>query len=393
MTHFSERSRRDLTPNEFTLALSALRARGEALTDLTESNPTQTGLSLPAERLSPLLADAGLARYQPEPFGLPAARAALADALAASGYAVPAEHILLTASTSEAYAFLFTLLCDPGDNVLVPLPSYPLLEVLAGLQGVQLRPYRLAYDGEWHLDRASLAQARDARTRALVCVHPNNPTGSFLKRDELACLAALDLPIVSDEVFAEYAWADDTERAKSALDACARTLVFRLSGLSKSLALPQLKLAYTAIAGPAPLAAEACARLEHIADAYLSPSAPAQLALPRLLAEGPALRRAILARVRRNRAVLERGLAGSAASVLHCEGGWYSIVRLPALCSDEAWCLRLLERDRVVVQPGYFFDLTHGAHVVLSLITPEAQLARGVALLRQRVDAEVYGSA
>jgi alanine-synthesizing transaminase len=388
MTHFSERSRRDLQLNAFSSALAALRARGEALIDLSEGNPTEAGLGLPADRLLALLSEPDVARYQPAPFGLLTARAAVAAELARAGYALPAERILLTVSTSEAYAFLFTLLCDPGDNVLVPLPSYPLLEVLAGLQGIRLRPYRLAYDGDWHLDRDALAEARDARTRALVCVHPNNPTGSFLKRDELAYLAALGLPIVSDEVFGEFAWADDPLRAASALDASAQTLVFRLSGLSKSLALPQLKLAFTAIAGPEPLAAEACARLEHIADAYLSPATPVQLALPALLGEGPAVRRAILERVRHNRAQLEQSLSGSAASVLRCEGGWYGIVRLPALCSDEAWCLRLLERERLVVQPGYFFDLAQEAHVVLSLITPAARFAQGVARLRACVDSE-----
>jgi alanine-synthesizing transaminase len=388
MTSFSERSRCDPRPNAFSIALAQARAHGAALLDLSVSNPTEVGLSLPAERLLPLLADGGVARYQPEPFGLHAARAALASELARAGYALPARQIMLTAGTSEAYAFLFTLLCDPGDNLLVPRPSYPLLEVLAALQGVQLRPYQLAYDGDWHLDRASLEQARDTRTRAIICVHPNNPTGSFLKRDELAWLAELGLPIVSDEVFAEYAWAEDPTRAASALDARAHALVFQLMGLSKSLALPQLKLAFTAIAGPEPLVAEACSRLEHIADAFLSPSAQVQLALPRLLAEGAALRRTILERVRRNRAALERALLGSAASVLRCEGGWYSIVRLPELCDDEAWCLRLLERDRLVVQPGYFFDLTQGAHVVLSLITPEPVFAQGVARLRARVDAE-----
>jgi hypothetical protein len=388
MTSFSERSRCDLRPNAFSIALAQARAQGAPLIDLSVGNPTEVGLSLPAERLLPLLADGAVARYQPEPFGLTTARAAIAGQLACAGYPLPAQQIMLTTGTSEAYAFLFTLLCDPGDSLLVPLPSYPLLEVLAALQGIRLRPYRLAYDGDWHLDRASFEQARDARTRAIVCVHPNNPTGSFLKRDELAWLAQLGLPIVSDEVFAEYAWAEDTTRASSALDARAHTLVFQLTGLSKSLALPQLKLAFTAIAGPEPLVAEACARLEHIADAYLSPSAQVQLALPRLLAEGPALRRTILERVRRNRAALARSLVGSAASVLRSEGGWYSIVRLPALCDDEAWCLRLLARDRLVVQPGYFFDLTQGACVVLSLITPEAAFSEGIARLRARVDAE-----
>jgi aspartate/methionine/tyrosine aminotransferase len=387
MPSFSERSRRDLRPNPFSSALFRARELALPLLDLSMGNPTEVGLGLAAEQLLPLLSHPGLAHYAPEPFGLHSARTAIAHELERAGYAVPAQRIMLTASTSEAYAFLFKLLCDPGDSLLVPLPSYPLLEVLAALEGVRLLPYRLAYDGEWHLDRASVEQALEERVRAVVCVHPNNPTGSFLKRDELAFLAELGLPIISDEVFAQYAWQEDPARAPSALDAGKRTLVFQLSGLSKSLALPQLKLAFTAIAGPEALAHEACARLEHIADAYLSPSSAVQLALPQLLAHGPSLRTAILERVRRNRAVLEQTLADCAANALRCEGGWYAIVRLPELLSDEDWCLRLLQDDGLVVQPGYFFDLVQGAYVVLSLITAEANFATGITRLRARVDA------
>jgi aspartate/methionine/tyrosine aminotransferase len=317
------------------------------------------------------------------------ARAAVSAELARAGFAVPAQQIMLSAGTSEAYGFLFKLLCDAGDSVLVPLPSYPLLDVLAALEGVRLVPYRLAYDGAWHLDRASLAQAlAGERARAIVCVQPNNPTSSALARDELDYLASFGLPVISDEVFTEYSLTG--ARVPSALELSERTLVFRLAGLSKSLALPQLKLAYSAIAGPPALVAEACARLEHIADAYLSAATPVQLALPGLLARGPALRAEILARLRHNLQTLQRALAGSAASVLACQAGWYAVVRVPELLDDEGWCLQLLREDQLVVQPGYFFDLQPGAYLVLSLIAPEAQFIEGAARLRARVDALVH---
>ena len=386
MASFSARSRFAAQPNQLTTALAKSRAAGRPLLDLTESNPTRVGLSPGASELTAALSTAESALYSPEPLGLGSARAAIAAELAASGYLVGADQILLTASTSEAYGLLFKLLCEPGDELLVPSPSYPLLDVLAQLEQVRLVPYPLRYDGEWHVDVPALRAACGPRTRAIVVVNPNNPTGSYLKRGELAQLAALDLPLISDEVFADFALRDDSERAPSALRASDRTLVFRLSGLSKACALPQLKLAWTAIAGPSALVEEARLRLEHIADAYLSPSTPVQLALPKLLAAGPRTRAAITTRVRRNLAELARALAGSAANVLTVEGGWYAIVRLPALLDDETWALTLLDEDALLVQPGYYYDLG-GTHLVLSLICEESTFDEGARRLAARVDA------
>lgn len=382
MTRFSTRSRFVTEPNRLTQAL----ATWPVVHDLTEGNPTRTGLTLGAETLQSLLADPEVATYTPAPFGMLRAREAVASELAALGFSIAPSRILLTSGTSEAYGFLFKLLCEPGDSVLVPAPSYPLFDVLAQLEQVRLVPYRLAYDGEWHLDESALAAAREPRTRAVVLVHPNNPTGSYVKRDELSALSALGLPLISDEVFAEYALRDDARRAVSALEAAEQTLVFRLGGLSKSCALPQLKLAWTALAGPDALVEEARARLEHIADAYLSPSAPVQLALPRLLSLGGPLRARILARVRTNLGSLRAALADGAASVLHVEGGWYAIVRLPALLDDEQWALTLLADDGVLVQPGYYYELS-GTHVVLSLIVEEGDFAEGARRLAARVAA------
>jgi alanine-synthesizing transaminase len=384
MTSFSRRSGFGDIENALTLALARLRAAGVEVLSLAESNPTVVGLAPDEAELLRCLAPAGAARYEPEPFGHPVARAAVARDLAARGFAVTAEQVLCTASTSEAYGHLFKLLCDPGDRVLVPAPSYPLFDTLAQLEGIELVPYRLAYDGAWHLDASELR--RDAR--AVIAVHPNNPTGHYLKRAELAVLAELGLPIVSDEVFADYALGEDAERAQSALEAAQRVLVFRLGGLSKALALPQLKLAWTAVAGPAPQRDEALRRLAHIADAYLSPATPVQLALPDLLALAPRVQERIIARCAANLGTLRRTLGtDSAASVLAVEGGWYAIVRLPEVLDEDGWVLALLERDRVLVQPGYYYELGRGAFVVLSLIPRERDFAEGVARLARRVEA------
>lgn len=387
MASFSRRSELALDTNAITRALEAQSEGHEPCLSLVESNPTRVGLSPSAEELGSRLVDAESALYEPDPFGHPRARLAVSRDLSARGFAVPPEHVVLTASTSEAYAFLFKLLCDPGDRVLVPAPSYPLFEVLARYEGVELSPYELAYDGEWHLGHAELARAASRGAKAVIVVHPNNPTGHFLKRAELDALEALGLPIVSDEVFADYAFGADPARAESALEAASETLVFRLGGLSKALALPQLKLSWTAVMGPPALRDAALARLTHIADAFLSPATPVQLALPRLLELAPAVQARVRKRCAENLELLGGTLLDSAASVLRVEGGWYAIVRLPAVLDEERWVLTLLERDRVLVQPGYFYELSHGAHVVLSLITPEATFAEGVRRLAARVRA------
>ena len=383
---FSLRSRFGAQENRLTLALAAQRRAGRVVLDLTEGNPTRVGLSPSHAELAPWLAHADVAHYTPDSFGLYAAREAVVQALAERGLTAHARDVMLTASTSEAYGSLLKLLCDPGDAVLVPAPSYPLFDVLAQLEQVRLVPYRLAYDGEWHLDAQALQAARDVRTRAVICVHPNNPTGSFLKRADLLSLASLGLPIISDEVFADYALTDDPERAASALELADRALVFCLGGLSKACALPQLKLAWTVIAGPPALAELARARLEHIADAYLSPGAAVQLALPALLGARHATQERIVARVRQNLASLEQALSGSAASVLRVEGGWYAVVRLPLLRSDEEWALTLLELDGVLTQPGYYYELERGAYLVLSLIGDGEVTRQGV----QRIAARVH---
>ena len=382
---FSRRTAHETATNALTRALEASRARGERVIDLTVSNPTLAGIPYDRDAILRALSDPRALEYAPEPFGLPHAREAVAADFRAHGIATLAPRIVLTASTSEAYAFLFKLLCDPGDQVLVPEPSYPLFEHLATFECVELVPYALAYDGEWHVDVASMRSAITDRTRAILVVAPNNPTGSYLKRDELSAIASLGLPIVSDEVFARYPLSEDSRRVTSVLEG-AGTLLFALGGLSKLAALPQMKAAWMAIGGDEANVAEALARLELVADSFLSVSTPIQHALPALLASRHVAEQAI---VKRTRANLERLRAlvtpDSAATLLKAEGGWYATLRVPRTQSEEAWVIDLIEKDGVYVHPGHFFDFREEAHLIVSLLTPEEDFAEGATRLLARV--------
>jgi len=382
---FSSRLPSSLAPNRISLAVDAARARGVSLADLTETNPTVVGLDQPADAIRAALASPSALVYEPTPKGLPAARAAVAAYYARHGVTVDPERVTLTASTSEAYAWLFKLLCDPGDDVLVPQPSYPLFDHLAALESVRPVAYPLRYHGGWFLDIEEVRRALTPRTRAILVVNPNNPTGSYLTRDEARALAALaaerDLALVSDEVFADYAWAPDPAR-QTTLAGDSPALTFCLSGLSKLVALPQLKLGWILTGGPPARVAEAEARLEHIADTYLSVAAPVQHAAPSLLALVDSVGAQILARVRENRATLAAAVRGSAAQLLDADGGWSTIVRLPATRTEEEWVLALLD-DGVLVHPGFFFDLPPTT-VVMSLLIPPPILAAGVAAILRR---------
>jgi len=381
---FSRRTEHESEPNALSLALSARRALGLPVCDLTQSNPTLTDLPYDRPRLLAALSDERSLVYEAASFGLVGARRAVQGLQRGVGFEIPIEQIVLTSSTSEAYGFLFKLLCDAGDEVLIPQPSYPLFEHLAALEQVKVAHYELAYDGSWHIDFDSLERARSSRSRAVVVVNPNNPTGSFLKRDELRRLVELGLPIISDEVFSSFALGPDPRRVRSVLETDS-SLVFALGGLSKLAALPQLKLAWLCAAGPKAELAEALSRLELIADTFLSPNTPVQHALPEILGCRLPVERALNARIARNLAVLVDALAGTAATPLFLEGGWYAVVRLPALLSEADWVLRLLEQDGVLTQPGWFYDFSGGAQLVLSLITEDAPFALGVTRIAERV--------
>ena len=386
---FSARTEWPLTPNRLHQAVEKRRAAGLPIIDLTVSNPSQVGLRWPdPDGLRAALSRAEVLTYAPEPFGAIEARAALAGWFADHGLSITPERLCLTASTSEAYAFLFKLVCNPGDAVLIPAPSYPLFEYLANLDEVAVVPYQLRYDGEWHVDQSSLDEALshpDATPRAIVAIHPNNPTGQYLKPSELDLLidrcAHRGLALISDEVFYEHSL---SERAAPAPRAATRDecLVFSLGGLSKLAGLPQLKLAWIAASGPAAMLSSALARLEIIADTFLSVSAPAQLALPYVLGGVDAFVARSKLRLHRNLLALDRALtAAPAATRLRCEGGWNAMVRLPATRSSEDWAIQLLEQQGVLVQPGYFYDLgaalSADASVVLSLLCEEEPFVLG----------------
>jgi aspartate/methionine/tyrosine aminotransferase len=383
---FSSRSTFDLSPNPLATALAAARVGPLPVFDLTESNPTRAGIPYDAGALARALSSGENLRYEPAPFGHPAARGAVARELARSGVDVDASRLVLTASTSEAYAFLFKLLCDEGDEVLVPRPSYPLFEHLARLESVRAKLYSTSYDGAWHIDVDSLRRAVSPRTRAIMTVSPNNPTGSFLKRAELDAIASIGLPIVSDEVFASYPLRTDAARATTVLEAAAAPLVFSLGGLSKLAALPQMKLAWTAVGGDGAHVSAALARLEVIADAFLSVGTPVQNAAALLFDAARPAADAIRSRTAANLAWLSAACAGSAVTRLDVEGGWYATLQLPNTRSEDDWTLGLVADERVYVHPGHFFDFEREPFVVLSLLTAEPIFREGTTRLLRYVD-------
>jgi alanine-synthesizing transaminase len=374
---YSSRLRWDLAPNRLTRLLDEKRSAGAAILDLTESNPTAAGFAYPSDQILAALADPRALRYQPAAAGMPSARAAVSEYY--SGRVHPGR-ILLTASTSEAYTFVFKLLADPGDEVLVPRPSYPLFDFLAALDAVRVVQYPLIYDAAWSIDFDALAGSITPRTRAIVLVNPNNPTGSFLKQSELGPLIALcrehGLALISDEVFSDYALHPDPRLVHS-LTEVPEVLTFCLSGLSKVAALPQMKLGWIIAGGPA--REQAFQRLELIADTYLSVGSPVQWAVPVLLSLRTRLQHQILERVRANRAFLLSQIGPrSPWRLLETEGGWYTILEAPRIQSEEEWVLSLLASDGVLVQPGFFFDFEREAFLVLSLLTPEEVFREGV---------------
>jgi|WetSurMetagenome_2_1015567.scaffolds.fasta_scaffold21926_2 alanine-synthesizing transaminase len=377
---FSSRVPADLAPNRLTLAELDLRRRGIDLVDLTETNPTRVGLAYPGDGLRALSSPASL-HYDPQPFGLAAAREAVAVEAASPGATVDPRRVILTASTSEAYTFLFKLLCNPGDQVLVPVPSYPLFEYLTRLELVEIQPYPLEYHGAWSVDFHELDRVLSPRSRAILVVSPNNPTGSVLTRRDLDGLASRcasrGLALIGDEVFADYLLEARDDRAR-VLDQD-QALTFSLGGLSKSAGLPQMKLGWMIAGGPQPLVDAALSRLEIICDSFLSVSTPVQQAAGALLATGRDVRRAILARVQHNLAALRAlVLDHPSCSVHRVEGGWSAVIRVPATRSEESLVLDLLERDHVLVHPGYFFDFPHEAFLVVSLL-PEPGVFRDAA--------------
>jgi alanine-synthesizing transaminase len=376
---FSSRTHWDLSANRLSEALGRHRASGRPLFDLTVSNPTECGFAYDASILSALANPAGLA-YTPEARGLDVARSAVSDYYAARGDAVSPGDIFLTTSTSEAYSFVFRLLCNPGDEILIPAPSYPLFDYLAELSDVKLLRYPLVYDHGWQVDFHELERAISGRTRGVIVVHPNNPTGQFCKAGEVARLneicSGASLAIIADEVFLDFAL--NGERV-GGFAGNLPALTFTLSGISKICGLPQMKVAWLSVSGPADLKRAAMERLEVIADTFLSMNAPVQLALASFLELRHELQRRLMERVRANLAVLDERLATqTTCSRLECEGGWYAVLRVPATRSDEELAIELISARDVYLHPGHFFDFSGDGYLVVSLLAAKSVFSEAI---------------
>jgi alanine-synthesizing transaminase len=393
---FSERTNWRLAQNRLTQAIAAARAKGAELLDLTASNPTRVGLEYDAPAILGALASERSLDYDPQAKGLLTARESVAEYYRVEHEVnLDPERIILTASTSEGYSYVFRLLCNSGDELLVPKPSYPLFEFLADLQDVKLVPYPLIYDHGWQMDFPSLEKSVTPRTRGVVVVHPNNPTGSYVQSREFGplnefCLAH-QLALIVDEVFLDYPL-DSQPRLDQAHRSFAGNrdvLTFTLSGLSKVSALPQMKVAWIATSGPESgaseailpqaIVSEAVARLEVIADTYLSMNAPVQWATPVLLEQRRHIQRQLIDRVCRNLSELDRQLAEQkTCERLSVEGGWYAVVRVPVTRSDEDLAIELAQEKHVLVHPGHFYDFPSDGYMILSLIAPVDEFSEGV---------------
>lgn len=388
MIRFSQRTAVDRTPNRLTEAVRIRRLQGRPLVDLTESNPTHVDLPPLPESLLSALSQPAIRSYDPDPFGLPSAREAVARSLA-----VPVERVVLSASTSESYALLLKLLCDPGDRILVPAPGYPLFDLLAGAESVELDAYPCDWRDRFALDVPAIESRVTSRTRALVVVSPNNPTGRMLRRTELETIAELcrrrGLALVVDEVFADWLDAPSSEQVSTAgWNGC---LTFTLGGLSKSCLLPQLKLAWTVVGGPEREVTEALARWELLADSLLSVNGPVQHALPALLASKRSLQSELRQRLRTNREVLAAVVKDSATTLLPSDGGWSAVLRVPRLHSDESWAVGLVEDEGLLVHPGHFFDFPEPGFLVVSLLPEERTFAEAASRLVEWIESRAWG--
>jgi aspartate/methionine/tyrosine aminotransferase len=379
---FSARLPTERSSNRLTRAVQQARAEARPILDLTESNPTHAGFEYPSDLLASLADARGLV-YEPCPLGLLDARQAIARDYARRGMSVAVDRIVLTASTSEAYSVLFKLLADAGDEVLVPRPSYPLFDHLTRLDLVTAKPYDLEYHGSWSIDISSVERAMTSRTRALLLVSPNNPTGSFVAPRELDQLAALcaggGVAIIADEVFADYELRIGAAAGAGRVVDCQSVLAFSLGGLSKSVGLPQVKLAWIAAGGPDAIVAEALERLEIVCDTYLSVSTAVQLATSHLLERAHAIRSQIQTRIAGNhRQLVERVATMPACGVLPADGGWYGVVQVPSFTSEEELVVDLVTKAGVLAHPGFFFDFPNESYLVVSLLTPHTVFAEGL---------------
>ncbi len=384
---FARRTDWPLSSNRITAAAEDLRRDGAAILDLTESNPTRCGFVFPDEMILSPLGDKENLRYEPLPQGSVKAREAVSGYYKAQGLDVPAENIILTSSTSEAYSYLFRLLVNAGERVLFPRPSYPLFQFLGDLNDVHLDFYTLTYTDRWGMDFDQIRRNIQTDTRALVLVNPNNPTGSFVTRKEKELLNALcrerNLSIICDEVFGDFPL-DPTAQGVSLINN-PDVLTFVLGGLSKTLGLPQMKLSWITLSGPAGLVKTARERLEIIADTYLSVNTPVQNALGRWLSLKDQIQGGMKARLGRNLRFLKEKAVGGPCRLLEPEGGWYAVLKIPPTLSEEEWVLQFLQEDHVFVHPGYFFDFDDEAFIVVSLLPPQEVFEAGIDRVLKRI--------
>jgi alanine-synthesizing transaminase len=377
---FAKRTNWNLTPNRLGEALAAHRAAGKPLIDLTVSNPTECGFDYDSSEILNALSNSAALSYEPNPKGLESTRRAVAGYYADRDDDVVIEDIILTTSTSEAYSYVFRTLCDPGDELLIPSPSYPLFDFLGDIQDVKLVRYPLLYDHAWQIDFHVLEQVITPRTRGIIVVNPNNPTGHYAKPAEIAKLNAIcgerELAIIADEVFLDFMM-EGNPPASFAANHSAPT--FTLSGLSKICGLPQMKAAWLIASGPPEWKREALARIEVIADTFLSVNTPVQMAIPKFLEQRHSFQEQVMSRVRRNLAELDRQLAAQkAVSRLEVEGGWCAVLRVPATHSDEDLALTLLNEKGIYVHPGQFYDFSSGRFLIVSLLIPQPYITQGM---------------
>ena len=387
MVKFAKRTDWPLSSNRITVAMEDLRRDGAAVLDLTESNPTRCGFAFPNEMILKSLGNEDNLRYEPLPQGSVRAREAVGGYYMAKGFDVSVENIILTSSTSEAYSYLFRLLVNAGERVLFPRPSYPLFQFLGDLNDVHLDFYTLTYTDRWGMDFDQIRRNIQTDTRALVLVNPNNPTGSFVAKKEKEWLNALcrerNLSIICDEVFGDFPL-DPTAQGVSLVNN-GDVLTFVLGGLSKTLGLPQMKLSWIILSGPAALVKTARERLEIIADTYLSVSAPVQNSLERWLPLKDQIQGGMRARLKRNLQFLKEKARGGPCRLFEPEGGWYAVLKIPPTLSEEEWVLKFLRKDRVFVHPGYFFDFDDEAFIVVSLLPPEEVFEAGISRVLKRM--------
>jgi aspartate/methionine/tyrosine aminotransferase len=384
---FARRTNWPQETNALNKAIEDLRKRGIDILDLTASNPTSCGFLYPEGMLSALNSLDNL-HYHPDACGMKSSRQAVAEYYARQKLPVSSNDIILTASTSEAYSFLMRLLVNPGEKILVPKPSYPLFQFLLEINDVNFDQYPLVYDGQWRLDCQALERLVDSKTRAIILVNPNNPTGSYIAQAELNFLNELcrkhQMSIISDEVFFEYSLYPSDAVSCAGNQA---VLTFVLGGLSKTLGLPQMKCAWILASGPQLVLQESLSRLEIIADTYLSVNTPVQNALGAWLGYAPGIQGQIMSRVQENSQWLQAQLNERAPSIslLSLQGGWCATLRIPAVKSEEEWVLEFLKEDHVLVYPGYFFDFDREAYIILSLLPQAPIFQEAVGRILQRL--------